>query len=84
MREVINSALPWPNGWRLSGGFDDILVPMIIAAELIESDKECQASVIKATEPETIPAQYFIPNNKILTMIDSKPSEYANLFLFLE
>ena len=77
IKEAVNSALPWPKGWCLSAGFAEIFVPTITATELAESVKECQASVIKATEPETMPAQYLIPNNKIERFMGPTNSDYS-------
>jgi hypothetical protein len=50
------------------------LVPIITTREVTESDKECHASAIMATEPVTIPAQYFNPNNKKFTIKEITPS----------
>jgi len=77
------SALPCPNGCRLSGGRFDILMLISTMTELMESDKVCQASTIIAIEPLTIPAQYFRTNRSVLVTIETHPAREAILFLFV-
>jgi hypothetical protein len=47
---------------------------MTTTTELMESDIVCQASAVRAMDPETIPAQYFRANKLVLMTMDMVPS----------
>jgi hypothetical protein len=74
MMDATDSALPWPNGWFLSAGFDETFAPKITTIEVKLSDNVCQASAIIAIEPVIIPIQYFKPKRTVLITIEPIPS----------
>jgi len=71
---AINSHLPCPNGCSLSVFYAASFDAKITTMELRESDKECQASAINATELETTPAHIFNANRAKFTKIEIIPS----------
>ena len=81
MIAAICSARPCPNGCSSSAGLRETFPPINTTIEETESERVCQASATKASEPVTIPAQYLNPNSSKFAIIEIQPSRFIYFFL---
>ena len=79
--EAICWILPCPKGCLSSGFWEDSFTLPITTTELAESERVCQASAVRAMDPDITPAQNLSINKAMFANMEIPPSSKLARFL---